>query len=178
MEGDGRKNKGDDPAFIIVGRVLSPWGVGGEVKVEVLTDFPERFDPGSQVYLLGKEYEVQKSRPGKNFVIVKLARVDSRDDAEALAGRYLEVPRDQLHSLPEGEYYPFQIQGLEVWTTQGECWGEVVEVLRGQGNDVLVLRPANGGGRETLVPVIEEVIKEVDLERGRIIIEPLVGMRE
>lgn len=158
---------------VVVGRVLGPWGVRGEVKVEVMTDFPDRFSPEEEVYIGGSPLAIEGCRWQKGLAIVKLATIDGIESAETIRGQFIEVPGEQLRSLPEDEYYQFQIVGLEVWTSEGEFLGRVSRIIPTGGNDVyLVLYE----GREVLVPAIEDVVKSVDLERGRIVIEVIRGL--
>jgi 16S rRNA processing protein RimM len=158
------------PGFVAVGRVGAPWSVRGDVKVQPLTDFPERFQPGAALWVGGERREVRRSRWNRGLVYICLAGVEGRDAAEELRGALLEVPEADLMPLPEGQYYQFQVIGLEVQTPQGAVLGRVAEILSTPSNDVYVVR---GGPRELLLPAIEDVVKEVDLEAGRLVVEPL-----
>ena len=161
------------PGFVAVGQIGAPWGVRGDVKVRPLTDFPERFQPGAPLWVQGRRHEVQRSRWSRGLVYLALSEIDSRNAAEELRGALLEVPEHDLAPLPEGQYYRFQILGLEVWTTEGACLGRVAEILSTGSNDVYVVR---GGPREMLIPAIEDVVKEIDLEGGRLVVEPPAEM--
>jgi 16S rRNA processing protein RimM len=157
------------PGYVAVGRIGAPWGVRGDVKVRPLTDFPERFRPGASLWVGGRRYEVRRSRWSGGLVYLGLSDIDSREAAGEMRGALLEVPEGDLTPLPEGQYYRFQIIGLEVYTPQGSCLGRVAEILSTGSNDVYVVR---GGPRELLVPALEDVVQEVDLERGRLVVEP------
>ena len=85
----------------------------------------------------------------------------------------MEIYRSQVHSLPEGQYYYFQLIGLEVWTTQGEFLGNITEILATESNDNYVVRNTNG---EILIPAIEDVVKSIDLDKGCLVIEPIAGL--
>jgi 16S rRNA processing protein RimM len=85
----------------------------------------------------------------------------------------VQVPLEEAAPLSEDEYYIYQIMGLEVWTSEGEHLGRVSDVLFTGANEVYVVEGERG---EMLVPAIEDVVKEVDLEGGRLIVEPLEGM--
>lgn len=159
----------DTPGYVAVGRIGAPWGVHGDVKVRPLTDFPERFRPSASLWVRGRRYEVRRSRSSGGLVYLGLSDIDSREVAGELRGALLEVPEGDLTPLPEGQYYRFQIVGLEVYTPQGSSLGRVAEVLPTGSNDVYIVR---GGPRELLIPAIEDVVREVDLERGRLIVEP------
>jgi 16S rRNA processing protein RimM len=142
--------------------------VRGDLKVQPLTDFPERFQRGAALWVRGRRYEVQRSRWSRGLVYLGLSGIDSRNAADELKGALLEVPESDLTPLPEGQYYRFQVIGLEVRTPEGGSLGRVAEILPTGSNDVYVVR---GGPRELLIPAIEDVVKEVDLEGGRLVVE-------
>jgi 16S rRNA processing protein RimM len=159
--------------FVTVGRVLAAFGIHGEVKVEVLTDFPQRFAPQSQVLIQGSPMTIERSRWHKGNMLVKLAGVDNRERAEELKEVGIEITPQQAPSLPEDHYYHFQVIGLEVWTSRGEPLGKIAEVLTTGSNDVYVV---NGPRGEILIPAIEDVVVSVDIPRGRMVVEPLKGL--
>jgi len=161
------------PESLIVGRILAPWGIRGEVKVEVATDFPERFAPQKVVYLNARPLEIESCRPHKQHLVVKLATIDSVEDAERLRGQDLTIPSSELSRLPEGQYYTFQIIGLDVLTTEGQYLGQVTDIMTTASNDVYIVE---GEGGEILIPAIEDVVKSIDLEEGKIIIEAIKGL--
>ena len=162
-----------DSSFIVVGRVLAPWGVKGEMKVEVMTDFPDRFSPLEEVYIDGSPVSVEKSRWHKGKAILKLATVDSVEAAETLRDRFLEIPESRLRPLPEDHYYQFQLMGLEVWTTEGKLLGHIANILPTGSNDAYVVHGEHG---ELLIPAIEDVVKSVELDKGRVIVELMEGL--
>ena len=162
-----------DSQFIAVGRVVTVWGVRGEVKVEAMTDFPDRFSPQEKVYIKGQAVTIEQSRWHRGRVILKLATIDKVEDATELRGQLLEVPQSQVRPLPNGEYYQFQLLGLEVWTTEGELLGRISHILPTGSNDVYVVPSKHG---ELLIPAIEDVVISIDLEKGRIVIELIEGL--
>jgi 16S rRNA processing protein RimM len=162
-----------DSQFIAVGRVVAPQGTRGEIKVEVMTDFPDRFSPEDVVYIKGQAVTIERSRWYRGRVILKLTTIDNVEDAEGLRGLFLEVPQSQLRPLPEGEYYQFQLLGLEVRTSEGELLGRIANILSTGSNDVYVVPSRR---EELLIPATEDVVKSVDLERGYIVIETIPGL--
>jgi len=154
--------------FVTVGRILRPWGVRGHLKVEPLTDFPDRFSPGSLLYIDGVAHRVEECRWRQGRAYIKLSGIDGTA-AQALRGRSLSVPEGELRPLPEGCYYQFQLLGLAVRDRQGRPLGRVAEILSTAGNDVLVVR---GPGGELLLPALEDVILKVDLEGGWMEVDP------
>jgi 16S rRNA processing protein RimM len=154
---------------VAVGRVGAPWGIHGDLKVQPLTDFPERFQPGAVLWLRGHSYEVTRSRRSRGIFYLGLSGIDSRDAAQELGGSLLEIPETELTPLPEGQYYQFQVIGLEVRTPDGEHLGRVADILSTPSNDVYIVR---GGPKELLIPAIEDVVIEVDVAGGRLVVEP------
>ena len=156
-----------------VGRILGPWGLRGELKVQPLTDFPERFEPGCSLYVDGVAYAVERCRWHRGKAYIRLSGIDSATAAEALRQRFLEVPEEELKPLSEGEYYQFQIVGLDVRTTEGQPLGKVTQILSTASNDVFVVR---GEGGELLIPALEDVIKAIDLDGGWMEVELVEGL--
>lgn len=165
--------KPSKPEFITIGRILAPWSTRGKVRVQLITDFPERFAPHSEVYINRQPMTVDSTEWHKGKAIIKLRTVDSVEQAQTLRGQVVEIPRSQLHLLPEGQYYQFELIGLEVWTTGGELLGNITEILTATSNDNYVVSGARG---EVLIPAIEDVVKSIDLDAGRILIEPITGL--
>ncbi len=168
----------DEPAFIVTGRVIKPYGVLGWVKVEVLSSNPHRFRAGNSFVLEGGEEGgrllLEEARPRPASLLAKFAGIDDREGAEGIAGRLLMVTPQEVGEAPEGAVWEHQLLGLRVSTRGGRCLGEVLEVLETGANDVLVV----GGERECLVPMTAEVVREIDLEAGAIVIEPIAGLLE
>lgn len=161
------------PGFVLVGRVLRPFGVRGELKVESLTDFPERFAPGSVLYLQGKPRTVQGSRPLGENIAVKFAGIENPEDGSAFTGAVLEVPEESLRQLSPGVYYHSQLIGLRVTTTTGQALGPLTRILSTSSNDIYVVESARG---EILVPAIRTVVQKIDLEAGVMTIEAIPGL--
>lgn len=171
----GRGGRLPAPRYLVIGRVLAPWGVRGEVKVELLTDWPDRFALLQRIYL-GKDlrpHVLERFRLHKGKAILKLGDCESREAVDGLRGQFIQIPVEEAMPLGEDEYYEYQIIGLGVWTREGEYLGQVREVLYTGANDVYVVR---GEDREILIPALEDVVLEVDLEGGRIIVELMEGL--
>ena len=161
-----------DQRDILIGRVGSPFGIGGEVKVVALTDFTERFSQGACLAIkpaVGEmlKTRVERSRPVKGHVILKLAGVETRADAAQLAGAEIVIQDSELHALEEGRFYVFDIIGLKVRTDDGRELGEVTEVLQGGGNDVYVT------GDGLCIPALKDVVSRIDVGEGVMVIRPV-----
>lgn len=166
---------------IVIGRVLGASGIRGEVKVQLLTDFPERFRTQRKIHLVGegkslnsRTIGVESAREQGKGWIVKLAGVNDRGAAEALVGTTLEVEASEMPPLPQGKFYVFDIVGLEVVTDQGGPVGRVKEVLRLPPHDVYVVEDPQG--RETMVPAVEAIVTRIDLATRQMVIRPPEGL--
>ncbi len=150
-----------------VARIIAAKGLRGAVKVEPLTDWPEHLEPGASLYLEDEEQlrRIDAAERGGRIPVLTLEGIGSRDEAEAVVGRYLEV---EAAPLPEGEYYWHQLVGLRVEDEAGAELGTIREVFRAGGAEVYRLDRTDGG--EMLVPGIRDVVREIDLDRGRMIV--------
>lgn len=156
-----------------VGFVRALFGLRGELAVEVLTDFPERFRPGARLFVRGREFEVYNARSHRSGLLIELLGVQSRLQAERLCGCLIEVPEEELAPLGEGEFYRFQIVGLAVFDREGQPLGRVAEVLETGANDVYIVRDDGG---DLLVPAIDSVVLEVDVPAGRMVVDLPEGL--
>lgn len=161
------------PGYVAVGRVQGTWGIHGALRVQSLTDFPDRFTVGATLWLGDEPHRVERSHIHRGAVIVKLSGLDDPDVARSLRGSVLEVPESELHELGEDEYYQHDLIGLHVLTTAGEEIGRVTELLPTGANDVLVVRGERG---EYLLPLIADVVRAVDLAAGQVSVELLPGL--
>jgi 16S rRNA processing protein RimM len=152
---------------VTVGRITTAHGIRGEVKVEPLTDFPERFERGSRLWLDGVPHDVERGRWQGRNVILKLTGVDGRTQAEALAGKELLAP-EAMQIEDEDVYYLHDIIGLSVEDSSGEKLGQLIDVFSTGANDVYVVRGEQG---ELLLPALDDVVLDVDPKAGRIVVE-------
>jgi len=161
--------------FLTIATVLAPWGLRGELKVRIETDFPDRFARLSRV-LLGAEqepFEVEGFRPHQAHGLLKLRGCDDRSAAERLRDMAVQIPVDEAVPLPPGDYYAFQVEGLAVLTTEGEPLGIIEEVLFTGSNAVYVTHGPRG---EVLIPVLKDVVLKTDLEAGQVIVRLPPGL--
>ena len=158
----------------VVGVVVGPWGNRGEVRVQPHTDNPRRFARGDRLFAAGRTLRVEGRRSHRGMAILKLQGIDTREGAEELASVELEIPIEEVPPLPDGSYYHFQILDMEVWTAAGELLGTVEDILITGSNDVYVVRRGDG---EILVPAIEGVVLDVDVQGGRLTVDLPDGLR-
>jgi 16S rRNA processing protein RimM len=168
-----------EPTRILVGLVAKAHGLQGEVVVDVLSDAPERFAPGSIVAgaapesLHLRELQVAESRPFQGRLLVRFEGFTTREEADTVHGYELTIPRGDVAPLPEGRHYRFQLIGLSVRTPAGVPLGRVTDVFATGSNDVLVVEDDE---REILIPMLEGVILTVDVPGGVVVVEPPPGL--
>lgn len=165
-----------EPRFVTIGRVSKPHGVRGEVRVVPLTDLPERFEWLEYVFVGDRNpvrVPVESVRYHGESILLKLGGYPTRDDAERLRDQLLQVPEEDAIPLEDDEYFLFQTIGLDVFTENEIPLGHVTEILETGANNVFVV---NGEKGELLIPDIPDVICDVDIESGRIVIRPLPGL--
>ena len=151
-----------------IARVLGAKGLNGGLRVEILTDWPERLDADAEVSVEGESVprRIGSVESGGRVPVLHLEGISSREAAEALAGRYLEVP---TRTLEAGSYYWDDLIGLRVEAPDGQPVGELVEVFRAGGNEVYrVVGPAG----ERLVPALRSVVHRIDLVAGVMVVAP------
>lgn len=172
----GSVDQSAEPHFLAVGRITRPHGVHGEVRVELLTDVPERFNWLDYIYvgeLNPRRVAVEGVRFHQGVVLLRLAGYPDRDAADTLRGALLQVPESEAIPLEEGEYFLHQLEGLAVYTEKGAYVGRLGEVLETGANNVFVV---DGPGGQHLLPDIPDVIKDIDIENGRVVIQLIPGL--
>jgi len=171
--------KEDKELIITIGQIINSFGKNGEVKVRVLTDFPERFKTLSTVILsMSGEREDRKARVlgvkyYKDFVILQLDISSSIEEAQSLKGFFICVKKEELYPLPEGSYYIFDLIGLSVFSQEGELLGTLHDVYTQSAQDLYVVK---NGEREILIPAVKEYISEINPEAGRIVVNSKGGL--
>jgi len=176
QEGSGMLNKHPEPRYLAVGRVLRPHGVHGELKVEILTDFPEHLTDVATVYIGPQQraYTLTHVRSHGKALLLTLKECPDRNTAEMLRGTLVHIAFNNAVPLEDEEYYHFQVIGLQVKTEEGTHLGEVVDVLQAPGaNDVFVIQGPDG---EVLLPVIKEVVLDLNFETGQVLVHLLPGL--
>jgi len=165
--------------LISIARIARPHGLNGEVVADLLTDFPERFDYLEEVLIRLSSGEVichqlERARPHRDRVILKLLGVDDVEKADLLRGASVLITRAELVPLPDDSYYDFDLVGCDVFTTQGEQLGRVNGVEHYGAAPLLVVVTADQ--REILIPLAASICVEVDTSQKRIIVDPPDGL--
>jgi 16S rRNA processing protein RimM len=173
-QGSGKSTR-PEPEFLEVARVLRPLGVHGELKVEAWPPHTDDLAQAATLYLgdARRPMAVEHVRAHGEALALKLAGCDDRNEAELLRNQLIYLHRDDVTPLGPDQYYYHQIVGLQVMDINGEELGEVVEIIETGANDVYVVHGAYG---EVLLPAHAGVIKQIDLEAGRMVVEVLEGL--
>jgi len=163
--------------YLAVGKVVRAHGLRGELSVAILTEFPDRFETMEWVYL-GDEFEatpyrLEGYRWHKSNILMTLAGISDRAQAEALRGQYVQVPVEEARTLPQGQYYLYQLVGLQVNTTAGDNLGKVVDIIETGANDVFVVEK---NGQQVLLPDIPEVVQAIDIAKGQMVVTIIDGL--
>ena len=152
---------------LAVARILGAKGLRGTLRVEPLTDWPEHLDVDAEVFLEGEtaSRRITATERGGRLSAIGLEGIDTREAAERLVGRYLEVG---ARPLPAGTFYWHQLVGLRVQDEAGVALGTVAEVFRAGENEVYrVVRP---DGPELLLPAIRDVVRQIDANAGVMVV--------
>ncbi len=174
----------DNDNWLSVGKIVGVQGLHGELRVNPASDFPERFTaPGSRWLRSSKgseptEIQLKKGRqlPGKSLFVVRFEGIDNRSAAETLVGQEVLVSADDRPELEEGEFHLLDLVGLEArLTADGPAIGTVSDLISG-GNDLLEVTTAEG--RKLLIPFVEAIVPEVQVEGGWLLVTPPPGLLE
>lgn len=157
-----------------LGKIVNTHGIRGELKIQPWCDDPEVFEELDHFYIDDVRYALKRSRLHKNCIIAAVEGIDSINQAELLKNRVITIEREALGELPEGTYYIADLEGLEVRTVEGEVLGKITEIIKTGSNDVYVIHKT--GAKPILIPVIDEVVKEVNIEEGFVLVKLLKGL--
>ena len=164
--------------YLMIGEVLKPQGVRGDVKVRPITCDIFRFEDIEEVYFLKDDkytpIGVSLVRMDEDAVYLHFDGIDDRNLAESIRGNFLYVDREHAVELEEDENFIVDLIGLTVLTDEGETLGEMKDVLQTGANDVYIVK--TGAGKEVLLPAIKDCILNVDLEKGEMLVHILPGL--
>lgn len=164
--------------LLLIGEIVGTHGLQGRLRVRSYAESHATLSAQSCLYLRDKQGNVKRFRlscvqPYKKGLLIEVHGISSIDEAEELVGASILVKKDKLDSLPEDEYYWFQIIGLKVFTDGGAFLGTVERILETGSNDVYVVRD---GEKEYLIPAIVDIVTEIDVSREIMIVHPLEGL--
>ena len=161
-----------------VGKIINTHGLKGEVKIATWTDSPDVFEDLEYVIIKSKKGDITLNIKGvkyqKNNIIVKFRELERIEDAEPLKNSVLYVPREMLGELPEGVYYIADLIGLEVFDDEGHKIGVIADVFSTGANDIYDIK--REGQKNLLLPVIDDVVLDVDIEGGKVTVHIMEGL--
>ncbi len=162
-----------------IGQIVNTRGLRGEVKVNSFSEDSKRFEKLEEIYIKEndslKSFKIQKVSYNKNQVILKLENINNINEAETLRNKYIYVKKSQLEKLPEGVYYISDLIGLDVFEEKDNNYlGKVEDIFSTKSNDVYVVK--NELGITKLLPGTKEVIKIIDIENKKIIVNLIKGL--
>ncbi len=164
--------------YFEIGQIVNTSGLKGVLKIKPFTDDIKKFSNLKTIYIKTKndltEFKIEQVRYVKNMVMLKLAGIDTVEEAEKYRNLYIKILRDQEEELEEGSYYVVDILGCKVNTDTNQELGKVVDVFQTGSNDVYVVKDEQG--KQILLPAIKQVIKNVDVKNKIIIVHLLEGL--
>ena len=165
-----------EPIYLSVGFLRRPHGVGGEIIMDLHTDFPERMKKGRKIFV-GDKYKpmtFESVRPHAKGMLVKLKDVDTPEDAGLYRNQWVFVKTKDAPPLPDGHMYQYELIGFHIVDENGNLLGELVDIIETGANDVYVVR--DDSGKEILLPAIPSVILGVDAESRTMQVHVLDGL--
>jgi 16S rRNA processing protein RimM len=171
----------DQEDLIVVARIVKVRGLRGEVVADLLTDFPDRFEELSSLLTVSpdgsyRSLQIEEQWLHGDRLVVKFAGFDRIEEATALVGCDLAIPADERVKLPRDSYYEWELIGCRVENVGGETVGQVKGIMHPGEADLLDVIDA--AGRERLIPMVGEIVIEVDIEKKVIRIDPPEGLLE
>lgn len=165
-----------EPAFLVVGKLRHPHGVRGEILMQVITDFPERLQPGVTVFVgqAHRPERIRTRRPHGQGLLLAFEGYTTPETVGELRNALVFVPTANRPPLPTGEYYHHQLLGLRVIGEDGHELGKIREILSTAAHDIYLVQGASGP--DILLPAINEVILDIDLDHGLVRVHLLPGL--
>ncbi len=166
--------------LILIGKLTKLHGIKGMLKLASFAESIDTFYDLDWIYRKNSDgsfikEQIETISPHKTGALVSFTSVKGIEDAQKMVGHELYIEKECLEDLPDGEYYRYELMGLEVITDQGIHLGKIEELLPTGSNDVLVVRDE---GKENMIPATKEVIRNIDIAKGEMIIRPLEKMIE
>ncbi len=165
--------------LISFGKITKPHGLAGEVKLLPHSRTMDSFSEITRIYIENKssdtpqEFNITSFSFHKNTAILELHGVDSIEQAQSLSGREVYIEESELGELEEDEFYFLELIGLEAFTDDGTYLGKVEDIMERTIQNILIIK---NGEKELLIPMADPIVKEVNLEEGKIVITPIKGM--
>lgn len=164
--------------MIMVGKITNTHGHKGAVKVQSMTDYPERFEELQEVFMVDgdkkEKMTINSVKYQKSNLILEIDEIKDMNQAELYKGKYLYIEMKDIRPLPEGEFYIFQLIGLKVYENNNYL-GEIFDIIQTGSNDVYIVKNEKNG-KEILIPALKKVVMNIDIENKKMQVELLEGM--
>lgn len=161
--------------MIAIGKIVRAHGIRGEVVVNPLTDFVDRFEDLESAFLEGRataRYTIREVRYHKRQLLILFEGIDTRNLAEDHIGEFVSITKDEMVDLPDQTFFLFDVIGMKVYTESGEFLGEIAEIIEMPANDLWRVE----GERSILLPASENVILNVDKEERKVTVRIIEGL--
>ncbi len=162
-------------SLIEIGKIVNTHGLRGHIKVEPWCDGIETFEYLKRVFINSNSYEIESVKIQKNLFLLKLSQVDSVENAELLKNNVLYAQESEMPPLPEGVYYIKDIIGLKVYDGDNYI-GEIIDWIETGANNVYVIKREKG--KDVLIPAIDSVIQNIDIENNVMSVNMMEGLME
>lgn len=168
-----------DTRWLNIGFIRKPHGLKGYLRIQSLSDAPDRFKDLDRVDIEFKDgrrvnYEIAACRPERDSLLMKFKGIDTPEEADRLRGAYLQVPVEEAAALPEDAFYVFEMINCQVFSEENDLIGRVRDVWPMPANDIIVIDTPDDG--EMLVPAIRDIVLEVSPEEKRMVIRLIPGL--
>lgn len=161
--------------MIEIGKIVNTHGLRGDLKVEPWCDGIETFEFLNTVFVGGSKYEISSVKPHKNVFLLKLKDIDTIESAETLKGKVITADEKDMPPLPDGVFYIRDIMGMEVYDGEKHI-GQIYDWIETGTNNVYVIKRPSG--KDVLIPAVDEVVKEIDVEKKIMSVKMLKGLME
>jgi 16S rRNA processing protein RimM len=165
-----------EPIFLVIGKIMRPHGIHGELLMQIHTDFPERIIENYRVYV-GEDHlplVIRSRRIDKKGLLVSFESLNNPEAVKHLSNMWVYVRSDEIPSLPEGDYYQHELIGLRVENEGGLLFGVISQVLETGGNDVFVVTSLTGS--EFLIPFAPGIVDSIDLAKRVVVVQLIEGL--
>ena len=164
--------------YFEIGQIVNTFGIKGFVKIVPYTDDLERFEELESVFVVKNkeliDMQIEEVKYHKNLVLVKFKGIEDINMAEKYKGCYIKIKRENARKLPEGTYFIADLIGMDVYDDKGNLLGKVDDIYNNKSHDIYVVK--NDLGKQVLLPSTKEVIQNVDIDNGKIIVHLIDGL--
>lgn len=167
--------KDSEPEFLLAGKLLKPHGLKGEMWLKIITDFPNLFYKGGSIFIGEnfKKFIIESVKQAGEKVLISFEELTDVEQVRELVNMNVYFSTNQLPELENGFFHHHQIIGLTVKYIDGEIIGKIIDIIQTGANDIYVVRPLDQKNDDILIPAIESIIDEVNLDKGIMVIHKL-----